>query len=687
MEANFEIVKKFWHNVYGNIDDHDYNSKFAIYVTCENKHTWPESIRNIVKYGLTNCTDCKKKKKLKIKLKKHNLSLNDKGKFVSDVFPHLVKEWHPDNELRPDEITLSSSYKAKWRCSKSKCPHIWYTKVYHRTNKDKPSGCPYCVNRSICPCDNHCNSFGHTNPELMEEWSLNNTLDPYTFFPKSGKRVKWICATCIEEWESSVINRTKYKTGCPNCNVSKLEKYIGQILTKKKIEFKKEQKFKDCKHKINYRYDFYLPKYKLLIEADGIQHFSVSTYFGGAQAYLQRWRSDIFKNYYALQNGYCLLRLAYCDGSKIDNLIGTLIKELDKSHKSKIVYSTEELYKTHYLRYFQDNKHIAATRICRIYKKYKGITSSKKKASTKQLYDNYLQLQQRITKDKEAYRQLLSEKKKGVLNPNYGLKFSDNRTFKMSKSISKTRRPYTDKQILEVRKLLDNGITITSLIGKYKLTKAALSQIKHRKLLPTTEQTKEEFVVAKRAKEMELNMRKSLTSDEIKQRGVEKNSSMRRNATADEVIKILQLTCEGKTETDIVEVLKTDNEETQVTLDTVKNVKLLKTKVGTIEPEHDKYLDAVEYYKKHKDTNETIKQKSKAQKCALAKRKLSPQMILDILKLSKDSHLTQPQITTKISDKYPNHKFTKSTVKGVRSGKTKILDCEPEFPEYQKLRQ
>ena len=71
MESNFEIVKFFWRDIYGNIDDHDHNSKFKIYVSCERKHTWFESIRNIVKYGLANCEECKKTDTLNIKFCHH----------------------------------------------------------------------------------------------------------------------------------------------------------------------------------------------------------------------------------------------------------------------------------------------------------------------------------------------------------------------------------------------------------------------------------------------------------------------------------------------------------------------------------------------------------------------------------------------------------------------------------------
>lgn len=59
--------------------------------------------------------------------------------------------------------------------------------------------------------------------------------------------------------------------GCPNCNLSKGEKYIKQCLEESNIEFRTQETIKYMGK--NYRFDFYIPKLDLYIEYDGMQHF------------------------------------------------------------------------------------------------------------------------------------------------------------------------------------------------------------------------------------------------------------------------------------------------------------------------------------------------------------------------------------------------------------------------------
>ena len=43
--------------------------------------------------------------------------------------------------------------------------------------------------------------------------------------------------------------------------------------------------FNDCKRKNKLRFDFYLPKYNVLIEYDGMQHFKPIIFFGGIKKF------------------------------------------------------------------------------------------------------------------------------------------------------------------------------------------------------------------------------------------------------------------------------------------------------------------------------------------------------------------------------------------------------------------
>ena len=65
-------------------------------------------------------------------------------------------------------------------------------------------------------------------------------------------------------------------TGCPRCKKSRGEKEIMGILEKMNIKFEDEYEFIKLSKR---RFDFYLPKYNLVIEYHGIQHFKFIKFF------------------------------------------------------------------------------------------------------------------------------------------------------------------------------------------------------------------------------------------------------------------------------------------------------------------------------------------------------------------------------------------------------------------------
>ena len=47
-----------------------------------------------------------------------------------------------DKDKPPTAVTKGSNYKALWKCEE--CAHEWRAKMFHRTNSDRPRGCPGC---------------------------------------------------------------------------------------------------------------------------------------------------------------------------------------------------------------------------------------------------------------------------------------------------------------------------------------------------------------------------------------------------------------------------------------------------------------------------------------------------------------------------------------------------------------
>jgi very-short-patch-repair endonuclease len=117
--------------------------------------------------------------------------------------------------------------------------------------------------------------------------------------------------------------------GCPECSLSKGENRVVKFFKSKKIKFKIQKTFKKCRDKGRLFYDFYVSKYKLLVEFDGKQHFEPIEYFGGLKSFKERKRRDRIKTKWAKQNGYKLLRIKYTKLKRIDTVLDNYFKKLE----------------------------------------------------------------------------------------------------------------------------------------------------------------------------------------------------------------------------------------------------------------------------------------------------------------------------------------------------------------------
>jgi hypothetical protein len=72
------------------------------------------------------------------------------------------------------------------------------------------------------------------------------------------------------------------KQGCPFCRISKGEDEVEKYLIKNNIEYIREHKFDKCFNPETYKklpFDFFIPKYNLVIEYQGEQHYKKTGYF------------------------------------------------------------------------------------------------------------------------------------------------------------------------------------------------------------------------------------------------------------------------------------------------------------------------------------------------------------------------------------------------------------------------
>lgn len=136
------------------------------------------------------------------------------------------------------------------------------------------------------------------------DYSLVNYVNIFT-------KIKIICS------EHGIFEQAPYAhlrtEGCPRCKKSKGEETIANYLSSNNILFEREKTFDNLKFEKSLRYDFYLPKYNLLIEYNGEQHYVVSEYFGGYHAFILQKHRDWLKRKYARDNKINLLTISYKD--------------------------------------------------------------------------------------------------------------------------------------------------------------------------------------------------------------------------------------------------------------------------------------------------------------------------------------------------------------------------------------
>lgn len=112
------------------------------------------------------------------------------------------------------------------------------------------------------------------------------------------------------------------KCNCPECNVSKGEEQVGIWLNKNNIEYIYQHQIK-IENSYHY-YDFYLLKYNMLIEYNGLQHYKPITFFGGEKGFEYLKQRDKIKEKYCLDNKINLLILSYKDD--IERILNITLK-------------------------------------------------------------------------------------------------------------------------------------------------------------------------------------------------------------------------------------------------------------------------------------------------------------------------------------------------------------------------
>lgn len=179
------------------------------------------------------------------------------------------------------------------------------------------SGCPNCSGNAIKTPEKFESEIRLTHPELK-------LLSPYI---RANKKVHILCTDCNRYfWVTP--NKLQQGQHCPYCKISHGESLIRSILTNLNIEFEMQKKFDDLKglggRKLSY--DFYLPKYRFLIEYQGEQHEKPVVFKGtnselALKSFERQQEHDKRKREYAKEHNIELLEIWYWDFENIELIL------------------------------------------------------------------------------------------------------------------------------------------------------------------------------------------------------------------------------------------------------------------------------------------------------------------------------------------------------------------------------
>lgn len=240
----------------------------------------------------------------------------------------LEKYWDYDkNKVNPYEVSYGTNKLAVY----IKCQ----IKNYHESYKVSPSNftvlnkrCSYCANRSI----HYLDSLGHLFPQVLDIWSDKNKKSPYEYAPFSNKVVYWKCSEGThKDYKRIISNSNIYNFRCPLCNQSKGEKRIEEYLIKNNIKYNFQKAFSDLIGlKGGYlSYDFYLPKYNLLIEYQGEFHDGNGNYYMKINLEKQQ-EHDCRKKEYANNHNIKLLEIWYYDFDRIEEILDSEVNKFGR---------------------------------------------------------------------------------------------------------------------------------------------------------------------------------------------------------------------------------------------------------------------------------------------------------------------------------------------------------------------
>ena len=160
-------------------------------------YEWRAVIKNRV--GGSGCPNCV-----------NRILIKGKNDFAT-LHPDKALDWSEKNVTKKPNMFLEfSNYRAWWKCHV--CGYEWQAPIANR------SGGSECMCCSGMRLEAGINDLATTNPELSEEWSVQNgDLTPAMYKENSREMIWWTCRECGNEWRASIYSRSRGRI-CPYCS-------------------------------------------------------------------------------------------------------------------------------------------------------------------------------------------------------------------------------------------------------------------------------------------------------------------------------------------------------------------------------------------------------------------------------------------------------------------------------------
>ena len=154
---------------------------------------------------------------------------------------------------------------------------------------------------------------------------------------------------CKKVFDMKIHNFITLGQRCPYCKIYAKGRRISNgvrdiinFLELNNIEYELEKKFtglySDKKSGGLLSFDFFLPKYNVLIEYDGQQHFMPTSIFGGEKYFESLKANDLKKDKWTAANGYGLIRIPYRLKGKIKDKLVQLFHEGSTTIENVVYY-------------------------------------------------------------------------------------------------------------------------------------------------------------------------------------------------------------------------------------------------------------------------------------------------------------------------------------------------------------